>query len=246
LSIFSLSLHSLDYFGFSRTTVTMATENKSPQLTLLGGTSDESELSATASIAENPPPPNNDEVDPEKNAASGKDASTTTTPTQVKLDRKQLVVMCIALALAIFLISIDETVIVTAIPSITDEFDSIQDTGWYGSAYLLTMCCFQLHYGKFYKDYSTKWVFLISIGIFELGSLLCGVSPNSGVLIFGRAVAGGGACGIISGVLILIAKNVPLTERPLYTAGVSSIRIIAGVGGPLLGGALTDSIGWRW
>ncbi len=164
----------------------------------------------------------------------------------VKLNQRQLVIMCFAMSLAIFLISIDETIIVTAIPKITDDFDTIADVGWYGSAYLLTMCCFQLHYGKFYKDYPAKWVFLASIGIFELGSLLCGVSPNSAVLILGRAIAGGGACGIISGVLILIARSVPLTERPLYTAGVSSIRIVAGVGGPLFGGALTDSIGWRW
>jgi MFS family permease len=187
--------------------------------------------------------------DPEKTSQTQDKAVPVTTGNSdvlVKFERKTLITMCIAMALAIFLISIDETVIVTAIPKITDEFNTIEDVGWYGSAYLLTMCCFQLHYGKFYKDYPAKWVFLISIGLFELGSLLCGVSPSSKVLILGRAIAGGGACGIISGVLILIARSVPLTERPLYTAGVSSIRIIAGVGGPLFGGALTDSIGWRW
>lgn len=109
------------------------------------------------------------------------------------------------------------------------------------------MCAFQLHCGKIYKDYSAKWVFLSAVGVFELGSLLCGVAPNSDLLIFGRTVAGAGACGIISGVLILIARMVPLRERTLYTAGVSSIRIVAGVGGPLLGGALTDSkLTWRW
>ena len=164
-----------------------------------------------------------------------------------KFGQKQLIVMCFVMALAIFLISIDETVIVTAIPKITDEFSTIADVGWYGSAYLLSICCFQLHFGKMYKDYPAKWVFLTSIGLFELGSLLCGVSPSSNVLILGRAIAGGGACGIISGVLIIIARSVPLRERPLYTAGVSSIRVVAGVGGPLLGGALTDSrLTWRW
>ncbi|EED18483.1 efflux pump antibiotic resistance protein, putative [Talaromyces stipitatus ATCC 10500] len=255
LLLLSISLLFVDVCLLCQT-VSMTAENKSPKLSVLerdaGGTSDESEVSATASNTESTSVRNTEkdnEADVEKNANPSQVTSTTPTPApdvQVKLSRKQLVVMCIALALTIFLISIDETVIVTAIPRITDEFDSIQDVGWYGSAYLLTMCCFQLHYGKFYKDYPTKWVFLISIGIFELGSLLCGVSPNSAVLIFGRAIAGGGACGIISGVLILIAKNVPLTERPLYTAGVSSVRIIAGVGGPLFGGGLTDSIGWRW
>ena len=109
------------------------------------------------------------------------------------------------------------------------------------------MCAFQLHCGKFYKDYSAKWVFLGAVGIFELGSLVCGVAPSSDLLIFGRAVSGAGACGIVSGVLILIARMVPLRERPLYTAGVSSVRIVAGVGGPLLGGAFTDSkLTWRW
>lgn len=202
------------------------------------------------SVSRDPEKKASNRHDPEKASEEHDTVDTTATSSSdvaVRFDRKQLVVMCIAMALAIFLISIDETVIVTAIPKITDDFNTIQDVGWYGSAYLLTMCCFQLHYGKFYKDYPAKWVFLIAIGIFELGSLLCGVSPNSAVLIFGRAIAGGGACGIISGVLILIARSVPLTERPLYTAGVSSIRIIAGVGGPLLGGALTDSrLTWRW
>lgn len=239
----------------------MASDSKVPSMatnsTVLGkgvdkksdevaGSSSESTRDSTAVVSQR----SNQNGDPEKTSAQGcEDAvrATTNDPdVQVKLGRKQLIIMCFAMALAIFLISIDETVIVTAIPKITDEFNTIADVGWYGSAYLLTMCCFQLHYGKFYKDYPAKWVFLTSIGLFELGSLLCGVSPNSAVLILGRAIAGGGACGIISGVLILIARSVPLTERPLYTAGVSSIRIVAGVGGPLLGGALTDSIGWRW
>jgi Major Facilitator Superfamily len=211
----------------------------------VSGSSSESTRDTTAVVSER-----SDQSGDLEKTAQGRDdtarAATGDPDVLVKLERKQLIIMCFAMALAIFLISIDETVIVTAIPKITDEFDTIADVGWYGSAYLLTMCCFQLHYGKFYKDYPAKWVFLTSIGIFELGSLLCGVSPNSAVLILGRAIAGGGACGIISGVLILIARSVPLTERPLYTAGVSSIRIVAGVGGPLFGGGLTDSIGWRW
>ena len=79
--------------------------------------------------------------DPEK--ASGElkegapEATTVASDVTVKFTQKQLIVMCIAMALAIFLISIDETVIVTAIPKITDDFNTIADVGWYGSAYLL-------------------------------------------------------------------------------------------------------------
>ena len=166
---------------------------------------------------------------------------------EIQVDRKQMAILSIAMALAVFLFALDETIIATAIPKITDQFHSLADVGWYGSAYLLTMCCFQLHYGKFYKLFSTKAVFLVSISIFELGSLLCAVSPNSSTLIVGRALSGSGACGIMSGVLIIVSKMVPLRERALYSAGIGSIRGVAGVAGPLLGGVITDSVlTWRW
>jgi MFS family permease len=69
-------------------------------------------------------------------------------------------------------------------------------------AYLLTKSSFQLLFGKFYTCVSIKWVFLTAIGIFELGSIVCGVAPNSTALICGRAVAGLGSAGISSGALI--------------------------------------------
>ncbi len=177
----------------------------------------------------------------------GESAKEATDDVAIKVDRKQMVVLSIAMALAVFLFALDETIIATAIPKITDEFDSLNDVGWYGSAYFLTMCCFQLHFGKFYKLFSTKTVFLVSIAIFEVGSLICAVSPNSSALIVGRALSGSGACGIMSGVLIIISKTVRLRERSMYSAGIGSIRGVAGVAGPLLGGVITDSyLTWRW
>ena len=186
--------------------------------------------------------------DPEKGLGARESASPAASRhVDIDLDRKQLILVIVVMALAIFLISLDETIIVTAIPKITDEFHSINDVGWYGSAYLLTMCCFQLHLGKIYKDYPTKKVFLSSIVIFEAGSFICGISPNSSVLIFGRALSGSGACGIVCGVLIIISKIIPLNERSLYLAFVSTARVLSGVMGPLIGGALTDSkLTWRW
>lgn len=112
--------------------------------------------------------------------------------------------------------------------------------GWYGSAYLLTTASFQLLFGKIYTFFSLKWVYLIAIAIFELGSLVCGVAPNSIALIIGRAIAGIGSAGIFSGAMIIIAYSVPLAKRPIYTGFVGAMYGIASVAGPLLGGAFTD------
>ena len=102
----------------------------------------------------------------------------------------KLAFIVIALILSVFLVSLDQTIVATAIPHITDEFHSLDQSGWYASAFLLTLGAFQSTWGKAYKYFYIKPTFLISIGIFELGSLLCGVAQNSTTLIVGRAIAG--------------------------------------------------------
>lgn len=152
----------------------------------------------------------------------------------------------LALCLAVFLMALDNAIIATAIPKITDQFHSLADVGWYGSAYMLTTAALQLLFGRFYTFFSIKWVFLIAIGFFELGSLICGVAPNSLALIIGRAIAGVGSAGLFSGALIILAYSVPLEKRPIYTGLVGSMYGIASVSGPLLGGVFTDKVTWRW
>lgn len=131
-------------------------------------------------------------------------------------------------------------------PKITNQFNSLDDVGWYGSAYLLCTCAFQLLFGKFYTFYSLKTVYLIALAIFELGSLVCGVAPNSTALIIGRAIAGLGSAGIFSGAILIVAHTVPLSQRPIYTGFIGGMYGIASVAGPLLGGVFTDHVTWRW
>ena len=140
----------------------------------------------------------------------------------------------------------DRTIVATAIPRITDQFDSLGDVGWYGSGYLLTGSSLILLFGKIYTYYSPKWVLLSAVGLFEIGSAICGAAPNSKAFIAGRAIAGWGSAGVFSGGMIIIQYVLPLRKRPLVMGLMGGIFGISSVIGPLLGGALTDNVSWRW
>jgi EmrB/QacA subfamily drug resistance transporter len=159
--------------------------------------------------------------------------------------RKRVIIMSV-LYLSVFLITLDTNIISTAIPKITDEFHSLKDVGWYGSAYILTQCGFQLLMGKIYKFFPAKPVYLTGIFIFEVGSAICGAAPTSTAFIIGRAIAGMGASGLISGTFVIMFSVVPLQQRPIWQGFFGAIFALASVVGPLLGGTFTDHITWRW
>ncbi|KAI8165881.1 Rubrofusarin-specific efflux pump aurT [Colletotrichum sp. SAR 10_65] len=140
----------------------------------------------------------------------------------------KLAVIILSNMIAMFLVALDRTIITTAIPHITDDFHSLNDVSWYASAYLITSCATQLLWGRIFTFYSTKAVYLIAIFLFELGSLLCGVAPNSVAFIIGRAIAGAGSAGIYSGSTILITSVTPLHKRAgLPVGGVAVAALIA-------------------
>ncbi|KAI0592735.1 efflux pump [Biscogniauxia sp. FL1348] len=145
-----------------------------------------------------------------------------------------------------FIMLLDMTIIATAVPQITDEFHSLPDIGWYGSAYTLASAALQPMAGKLYSHLSTKWTFATFIAVLEVGSLVCGFARSSAVFIVGRAVAGLGASGIMNGALTIIAVSVPLARRPAITGIVIGLAYVGSVAGPLIGGALTEYATWRW
>ncbi|KAK0640981.1 major facilitator superfamily domain-containing protein [Cercophora newfieldiana] len=157
-----------------------------------------------------------------------------------------LILLISSLCLAVFLVALDQTIIAPALGAITGEFGSVKDIGWYGSAYLLSTTALQPTYGSLYRMFSVKWTYLVAIFIFEVGSLVCALAPTSNAFIVGRAVAGMGTAGLFSGSVVILSYTLPLRKRPAAFGLIGAMWGVASVAGPLLGGAFTDHVTWRW
>ncbi|KAK9241689.1 efflux pump [Lipomyces tetrasporus] len=145
-----------------------------------------------------------------------------------------------------YLLFLDLAIISTATPAITSEFDSLTDIGWYAGAYQLASAAFQPLSGKIYRYFPLKWSFLAFFFVFELGSALCGMAQSSSMFIVGRAIAGLGSSGLFTGSITTVANVLPLQRRPLIMGINMGIGQLGLACGPIIGGAFTSNVSWRW
>uniref|UniRef100_P9WEH4 MFS-type transporter ltbE n=1 Tax=Aspergillus luteorubrus TaxID=2715282 RepID=LTBE_ASPLT len=145
-------------------------------------------------------------------------------------------------------LAIDNTILATAIPHITSDFKSLNDIGWYGSSYLIAQMALLPTCGRLYAFYNIKWVYCLSLAIFELGSIIAAVAPNSMSLIIGRAISGLGAAGLVSGTTTILSYCVSLRNQAMLSPIVLGMYNIGSAMGPLIGGSITDNkvLTWRF
>ncbi|KAK0723559.1 major facilitator superfamily domain-containing protein, partial [Lasiosphaeria miniovina] len=158
----------------------------------------------------------------------------------------KLVLVLAGLTFAVFLMLLDASIVATAVPTITSEFHSLNDIGWYGTAYLMTNCACQPLSGKIYSYFNVKWTFLSFFFIFEVGSAICGAAQSSPMLIGGRAIAGIGASGLLNGGYTVLALVVPPARQAALRGVLIGLAFFGLLAGPLIGGAFTSNATWRW
>ncbi len=155
-------------------------------------------------------------------------------------------VVLLALMLAMLLAMLDNMIVGTAMPTIVGELGGLDHLSWVVSGYTLATAASTPIWGKVGDMYGRKGSFLTSIVIFLIGSALSGMSQDMGQLIGFRAIQGLGAGGLIVGVMAIIGDLIPPRDRGKYMGMMSGVMAVAMIGGPLVGGAITDHLGWRW
>ncbi len=151
-----------------------------------------------------------------------------------------------ALLLALLLAALDQLIVATALPRIVAELHATRELGWIVTAYALTATLIMPIYGALSDRLGQTRVFMSALVAFLIGSAMCGLAPTVGILTVGRAVQGLGGGGLMIGAQSIVALIVPVRQRAAYLAPLGAVFGVASVLGPLIGGALTDSVGWRW
>jgi EmrB/QacA subfamily drug resistance transporter len=148
--------------------------------------------------------------------------------------------------LSMGLVAIDATIIATAVPSIVASLGGFAEFPWLFSVYLLAQAVTVPVYGKLADVFGRKPIMLVGIGLFLLGSILCGFAWSMGSLIVFRAVQGLGAGAVQPMSMTIVGDLYSLQERAKVQGYMASVWAIASVVGPTLGGVFSQYVSWRW
>ena len=150
----------------------------------------------------------------------------------------------LGIMLAMFLGALDQTIVATALPTIGRHFGNLEDLSWVVTAYLLTGTAVTPLYGKLADIHGRRVVMLTAIVIFVTGSVACALAPTMSALVLSRGFQGLGGGGLMALAQTIIADIVSPRERGRYQGYIGAVFATSSVGGPVLGGFLTEHIDW--
>ncbi|MFI2610644.1 MDR family MFS transporter [Kitasatospora sp. NPDC018619] len=152
----------------------------------------------------------------------------------------------VGLMLGIFLAALDGQIISTALPTVVGDLRGLEHLSWVVTAYLLTSAATTPLWGRLGDLYGRKGAYQWAVAVFLVGSVLSGLAQSMVQLVAFRGLQGIGAGGLMVGALSVIGVLVPPSDRARVQSVIGVLMPIAFVGGPLLGGFLTERLSWRW
>jgi len=162
------------------------------------------------------------------------------------LPRRQLIITLAGVMLAMFLGSLDQTIVGTAMPQIITDLGGFTHYTWVTTAYVISSTITVPITGKLTDMYGRKWFYVAGLSIFILGSMLCGLSQTMTQIILFRGFQGIGAGVMMANAFIVIGDLFPPAERGKYQGLMAGVFGISSIIGPTLGGFLTDELSWHW
>jgi len=162
------------------------------------------------------------------------------------LTHKQIMIVLPGLLMTMLLAMLDQLVVGTALPRIVGDLGGVSHLSWVVTAYILASTITTPFYGKLGDMYGRKKLFVFAIVLFLVGSALSGLASSMAMLITFRALQGLGAGGLIVGAMSTLGEIVPPRERGKYMSYFMVVMMLATIGGPLVGGWITEAISWRW
>jgi EmrB/QacA subfamily drug resistance transporter len=172
------------------------------------------------------------------------DAKLAAAPSASSLEERKKLAAVIGVLLAMFLATLDQTIVAPALPSIGAALGDADFLSWIISAYLLTSTATTPLYGKISDIYGRRPTLYAALAAFLVGSVGCALSPSMTALVLARAFQGLGGGGLIVLAQTVIADIVSPRERAKYVVYISAVWAISSVAGPVMGGALAQHVGW--
>src|ERR687889_947106 len=162
------------------------------------------------------------------------------------LTSRQKLEILLAILLAMFLFALDQTVVGTALPQISTELNGQSLYTWAFTIYLLTSTITGPIYGKLSDLYGRRPIFIWAVGLFLGASVFAGLSQEMWQFVLARGLQGLGGGAVFPIAFAIIADLYPPEERAKYGALFGAVFGLSSVLGPLLGGFITDVVGWQW
>ena len=173
--------------------------------------------------------------------------TSTAAPSSLEPTREERRTLAVS-SLAVFAVFLDTTILFVAFPDITRSFPDVSatDLSWVLSGYTIVFGALLIPFGRIADRRGHKRMFLVGSAVFTIGSLLCAIAPNPGLLIAARVVQAIGGAALVPSSLAVVLRATPGPRMPISLAIWGAMGAVAGAVGPTLGAALVELGGWRW